>query len=508
MGKYLLGIDNGLTNSKAALFNLEGREVAVASRQYEVVNPEPTWVEGDPERLWTNTALCIRDVIEKAGIAGTEIAAVGFTGHGNGLYLVDKEGKALGPGIGSQDARAVYVVEGYKKGGQYNQIRSITKGKPYPGQPAPLMRWIKENRPETYSRIAGVLMCKDFVRFKLTGKLVSELNDMSGNGLLDFDARTYSRLLLELYGIPEVYDKLPDLTAASHSIVGQLTAEAAKETGLAVGTPCSAGMMDVAACAVGSGAIDPGVAAVVVGTWSIDEVVQDQPATNALMNMHFVLPGKVLAMEGSATSALNLDWFIKQLGGVVVSEAQKQGVSKYDIINNSIASLPPGGTDVVFHPFLGSPNVHPQGRGGFFNLAQGHTFAHVARAVYEGITFMHKWHIDRLRADGCQINKVRLSGGGAKSEVWSQMFADVLEVPVETVAASEIGALGVALAAGIGVGIYPDYATAFDQAVEIKNTFEPDAKSSVLYRNSYQRWLDLVQVMTTYWDRAGIGVSG
>ncbi|BCV25962.1 FGGY-family carbohydrate kinase [Gelria sp. Kuro-4] len=501
MAEYLMGIDDGLTNSKVALFDLAGREAAVAARRYEVVNPEPTWVEGDAERLWQNTADCIREVIAKSGVDPKDIAAVGFTGHGNGLYAVDEEGSLVRRGIGSQDARAVDIIEDYKKSGRYSEISAITLGQPYPGQPGPLLRWIKENEPEAYRRIAGVLMCKDLIRFKLTGELVSELNDMSGNGLLHFRAGTYSRRLMELYGIPEMYSKLPRLAVAGHDIVGHVLPAAAERTGLAPGTPCSAGMMDVAACAVGSGAIDPGVAAVVAGTWSINEVITDEPATNVIMNMHFALPGKVLVLEGSATSAINLEWFVNQLGGGAVLEAQKRGISKFDVINAAVASLPPGGTGVIYHPFLGSPNVHPRGRAGFFNIAQGHTFADLARAVYEGITFIHKWHIDRLRSAGCEIKKARLSGGGAKSDVWSQMFADVLEVPVEVVAATEIGALGVALAAGVGAGIFPDYATAFKEAVKIRAAFQPNPAASAAYRRRYAEWLDLIDLMKRHWDK-------
>jgi L-xylulokinase len=135
MVKYLLGIDDGLTNSKAALFDLAGREVAVASRRYEVVNPEPTWVEGDAERLWQNTADCIKEVITKSGVNPEDIAAVGFTGHGNGLYVVDEKGDLVRPGIGSQDARAVDIIEEYKKSGRYGEIGAITLGDPTPANP-------------------------------------------------------------------------------------------------------------------------------------------------------------------------------------------------------------------------------------------------------------------------------------------------------------------------------------------------------------------------------------
>lgn len=501
MANYLLGIDDGLTNSKAALFDLEGNEIAVASRRYEVVNPKPSWVEGDAERLWENTADCIREVIAKAGIHPAEIGAVGFTGHGNGLYIIDAEGNLLRNGIGSQDSRAVDVVERWKAEGTYEKMTRIMLGQPYPGQPGPLLCWLKENEPEIYARIDGILMCKDLMRYKLTGEKISERNDMSGNGLMDLNKGTYSPELMELYGIPEMYDKLPKLAEASHSIVGYVTAEAAARTGLKEGTPCGAGMMDVAACCIGSGVADERYASVVAGTWSINQVVVDRFIPNVTINMYFALPGKILVLDGGATSAINLEWFANQLGAGVRLEAEKRGVSKFDIITEAANSLEPGGTSVIYHPFIATPNVHPRGRAGFYNIAQGHTFADLARALFEGITFDHKFHIDNLRREGCTIRAVRLTGGGAKSDFWSQMFADVLEVPVEVVAATEIGALGCALAAGVGAGIFKDYEEAFARAVKIRATFEPKPENTKKYLRRYEDWLLLVDAMKPAWEK-------
>ncbi|HHY36581.1 MAG TPA: carbohydrate kinase, partial [Firmicutes bacterium] len=202
MAKYIMGIDCGLTNSKAALFDLNGNEIAVASRRFEVSNPRPSWVEGDPERLWQNTADCIREVIAKAGIDPAEIGAIGFTGFGNGLFVVDEEGNAIRNAIGSNDGRAVDIVEKLKEEGVYEKISAINATLPFPGQPFTLLRWIKENEPENYAAIRRILQCKDFIRSKLTGEFVSEHNDLSGGGLMDFANKSYSRELMELYGIP------------------------------------------------------------------------------------------------------------------------------------------------------------------------------------------------------------------------------------------------------------------------------------------------------------------
>ena len=501
MAKYIMGIDCGLTNSKAALFDLNGNEIAVASRRFEVSNPKPSWVEGDPERLWQNTADCIQEVIAKAGIDPAEIGAIGFTGFGNGLFVVDEEGNAVRNAIGSNDGRAVDVLEMLKEEGAYEKISAINATLPFSGQPFTLLRWIKEKEPENYARIRRILQCKDFIRSKLTGKFVSEHNDLSGGGLMDFAKKAYSRELMELYGIPEMFDRLPEMAPASRAIVGYVTAEAAARTGRKEGTPCGAGMMDVTASCIGSGVIAEGYVSIVVGTWSINQVITDRPLQNMTINLHFDLPGKVLALSGGATSATNLEWFVNQLGAGAALEAEKKGISKYDVITEAAASIPPGGTSVIYHPFIAQPNVHPRGRAGFYNIAQGHTFADLARALFEGITFDHKMHIDNIVRHGGEVKAARLAGGGAKSDFWSQMFADVLGVPVEVVTATEIGALGCALAAAVGAGVYKDYEEAFARAVKIRATFQPIPEHTEAYGRRYEDWWTLVETMKPAWEK-------
>lgn len=501
MVKYLLGIDDGLTNSKAALFDLTGKEIAIATRRFEITNPKPSWVEGDPERLWENTADCVREVIQKTGINPAEIGAIGFTGFGLGLFVIDAAGKAVRNAIGSNDSRAVEVVEQYQKAGVYEKIAQINTTLTFPGQPGPILRWIKENEPENYARIDCIMMCKDFLRFKMTGVRISERNDMSGNGLMDFSNGVYSKQLMEMYGIPEMFDKLPQVAEVSHAIVGAVTKEAAARTGLKEGTPCAASMMDVASCCIGSGVVDERYASVIVGTWGINQVIGDQFIPNMTSNQYFVLPGKILSCSAGATSASNLEWFVKQLGGTAEVEAKKRGVSKFDIITEAAASIEPGGTSVIYHPFIATPNIHPRGRAGFHNIVMGHTFADLARALFEGITFDHKRHIDNLRRGGRNIKAVRLAGGGAKSNFWSQMFADILEVPVEVVETKEIGALGCALAAGIGAGIFKDYKDAFAQAVKIKAIFQPKPENTQKYLRRYEDWEMLADSLRSAWEK-------
>jgi L-xylulokinase len=503
MAKYILGIDCGLTNSKAVLFTLEGKELGSASRHFEVSSPKPGYVQADPNQLWENTADCIREVLEKTGADSAEIGAIGATGFGNGAFFLKADGSPAYPAFGSNDGRAVDLA-GKLSREKGDDIYRITYSLTGSHRPLTLALWLKQNEPEAYASIDWLCQCKDYINYRLTGVRMTERNDVSGAGYLDFETGEYSKELFEVYGVPELYDKVAPLAEFSHSIVGTVSAETAKRTGLKEGTPVGAGMMDIAACCIGCGVVDERYACAIVGTWSINEVITDRPIENMLVLQYFDLPGKLLACNGGATSATNLEWFATEFGAGAALEAKERGISKYDVITEKAASIPAGGTSVLYLPFIGNPNVHPRGRAGFSNITYGHTFADMARALFEGITFDHKQYIDSIRDRGVTIPATRLAGGGAKSPFWSQMFADVLDMPVEVVSVNELGALGTAIAAALGAGLYKDYDEALSKAVEVKQTFHPIPENAKAYAKRYQSWLALVDTMKAGWDKGNI----
>ena len=213
------------------------------------------------------------------------------------------------------------------------------------------------------------------------------------------------------------------------------------------------------------------------------------------------MPGLWLATDSSATSATNLEWFVSNFRYEEKLAAQARGVSVYDVCNELVASLPLGGADVIFHPFLFGSNVQANARAGFYGLGSWHTKAHVLRALYEGVVYGHLDHVNRLKAAGAPMNLARITGGGAKSRVWTQMFADVLELPIEVPAASEIAALGAAIAAGIGVGVYTDYTDAVAQAVHMLGRYEPQPEATAIYLARHQEYLHLLEAMREPWRR-------
>jgi len=501
MSQYLLGIDNGSTVSKAALFDLHGKEIAVVSHKALTEYPHPGWTERDMETLWQGTARAIREVIAKSGIKPEEIAGVGNTGHGNGVYLLDKQGKPLRHGIQSMDSRATDVLTEWEQRNLHQQVFPFTIQSFWPAQPNALLLWLKKNEPRNYERLGAILMVKDYIKYRLTGEITGDFTDMSATSLMDVRNKCYSRELMDLYDLSEAYDALPPLKQSSE-VIGQVTPAAAQETGLAVGTPVVGGLFDVDASAIGAGAININQACLVAGSWSINEVITKEPIVDPslFMTTLFAESGLFLTIEGSATSATNLEWFVNQCCGDERAEAKRRGVSVYEICSEEVASLPPGSTNIIFHPFLYGSNVQPTARAGFYGVAGWHTRAHLLRALYEGVVFGHLNHIEKLRKAGGQINTARLAGGGSRSVVWSQMFADTIQVPMEISDGNELGARGAALSAGVGAGIYRDYAEAVQEAVKIVRVHEPIPTNTPHYLARYAEYERLTKVMQEPWE--------
>ncbi len=501
MAQYLLGIDNGSTVSKAALFDLHGKEVAVASCKADTEYPHPGWTERDMAMLWQGTACAIREVLAKSGVRPEDIAGIGNTGHGNGIYLLDKQGRPLRNGIQSMDSRAADVVAGWTERDLHAQVFPLTVQAFWPAQPNALLAWLKKNEPQNYGRVGAILMVKDYIKYCLTGEITGDYTDMSGANLMDVRGQCYSRKLMALYELSEVYEALPPLVRSSQ-VAGRVTPAAAQETGLAVGTPVVGGLFDVDASAIGCGALNVNQACLVMGSWSINEVITRDPIVdpNVFMTTLFASAGLFLTIEGSATSAANLEWFVNQCCGDERAEAKRRGISVYEVCNEEVASLAPGSTDIIFHPFLYGSNVQPTARAGFYGVAGWHTRAHLLRALYEGVVYSHLSHIEKLRAAGAQINSARLTGGGSRSVAWAQMFADAIQVPMEVSDGNEVGARGAALSAGIGAGIYRDYAEAVREAVSVVRVHEPISANTRLYLERYAQYQRLTRVMQEPWE--------
>lgn len=501
MAEYLLGIDNGSTVSKAAIFNLQGKELAVSSRVVDIDYPKPGWTERNMASIWSSTADAIREVIADARVNPGEIMGIGVTGHGNGIYFLDKHGEPLRPGIASLDSRASKIVDDWNEQGLHARVFPITLQAFWPAQPNALLAWFKQNQPDVYQKIGTAFLIKDYIKYCLTGDISTDFTDMMGTSLMDVTRRAYSVDLLEMYGIPEILKALPR-PAESFELVGTVSADAAKLTGLKAGTPVVGGLYDIDGSALGAGVVNPGQACIVAGTWSINDIITSKALVDPkiLMTRGYTIPGLWISIEASATSTANLAWFAKNFCYEEQLNAKARGLSVYEICNELVESLPPEEIKLFFHPFLFGSNVQANARAGFYGLAGWHTKSHMLKALYEGVVFGHLSHMNVLRSAGAEMDVVRLTGGGSRSKVWTQIFADVMQLSMEVPDGIEVGARGAAMNAGIGVGIYADQYEAAEKAVKVLRRQQPNAELSGRYQTAYKEYVSLLKAMHDRWD--------
>ncbi|MET3522663.1 FGGY-family carbohydrate kinase [Mesorhizobium abyssinicae] len=495
---YLLGLDAGNTIIKAVLFDLAGRQVAMHTVAGRSHTPQPGYVERDLGDMWAAARDAIRRCIAQAGIDARQIAAVGCAGHGNGLYLIDRAGAPL-IGIQSLDTRAAGMAAELASRNA-GALHAICLQKPWPAQTPTLLAWVKQHDPDLYAATGTAMLCKDFIAFCLTGEQVSDVSDMSGCGLVRMPEGVYDAELLALYGIEDAQAKLPRLLDSA-DIAGTVTASAAEETGLAEGTPVIAGYFDVVASAMGAGVVRPGEASIIAGTWSVNQVFSTAPVVDpdVFMVARFG-PGRFVNIESSATSAANLEWYVREF----VERGSHLG-DPFRHCNAAVGEVTPAWDDPIFHPFLYGSGQGAEFRAGFYGLAGWHGEGHLLRALFEGVMFEHRRHIDVLKDAGVGFDKAVLSGGGSRSEHWPQIFADGLGVPITVPEARETGALGAAIGAGVAVGLFADYESGVDAMTRPRAAYRPDPAMQRHYARRYRAYCGLADTLRSFWTEQAAG---
>ena len=500
MPTYLIGIDNGGTMTKAILFDTKGKEIGVASRKTEMLFPHPDWTERNTDEMWRATAACIRELITSTGINPADIAGIAATGHGNGLYLVDEQGNPARNGIISTDTRAKDYIDRWYSDGTFRKQLPKTMQSIWAGQPAAILAWMKDNEPETYKNFRWAFLCKDYICFRLTGEAWSEVTDMSGSSLMNTRDVCYDEEVLKNWGIGEIFSRLAPICTSS-DVRGHVTATAAGETGLVEGTPVVGGMMDIHAAAVATGVLDDSRLCVIAGTWSINEYVSTKPVVSddLFMTSLFCTPGTWLTTEASPTSASNLEWFVTQFMGEERIDEAETGKSVFECANELVGSIAPDASHVIFVPFLYGSNVDAYAKASFIGMAGWHTKAHVLRAIYEGVAFCHRAHIEKLLKHGATPKTARIAGGAAKSKVWVQMFADVLQIPMESVSGTELSAIGAAIAAGVGTGHFDSFE--MRSLVHVEHSCQPDLAKKAIYDEKYALYKATIEALTPVWRK-------
>lgn len=492
-----MGIDVGGSVAKAAIYDSTGHEICSRGMKMDTLTPRPDFFERDTMQIRDSVYRAISETLRSSGIDSGAIAAIGVTGQANGLYMFDKDGNPSYPAILSSDSRARDYIKRWNADGTLERIIPKTREILWPGQTPAIIAWFADNDPATLERTDVFLTAKDYARYLLTGEFALEATELSSTSIMDLGRHELSAEIAAELGIESYIDKYPARLLESTEIGGYVTESCAWLTGLKAGTPVVGGTIDTDAAIVAQGIVQEEQLGIILGTWGINAFITKEPiySKEIFSAFYYCLPGYYELMEGSATSATNQEWFINTF--LRQNGMEYHGYSEINrMIQQSTAR-----NSIVFLPFLYGSNVNIDARSAFIGLTGHHGIADMLRAIYEGVVFCHMYHIDRLlKLKGTQRPKqLRIAGGGARSAVWMQMFADALDATVEVSEAEELGALGAAMVAGTGVGVFRDMHDAAQKCTRISHSYTPDITAQPYYAKKYELYRRIIDALDPLW---------
>ncbi len=501
---YLLGIDVGTSGAKALLCDEDGEVLATTTTEYPAYAPRPLWSEQDPEDWWSGTRESVRKVIDMAEVNGQDVQGIGLSGQMHGLVMLDNEDQVIRPAILWNDQRTAAECQEITVTIGYERLIEIACNPALTGFTAPKILWVRNHEPQNYERCRKVLLPKDYVRFRLSGTFATEVSDASGMLLLDVRRRDWSGEILDKLDIDR------DLLADCHEspvVSAEVVPSVADELGIPAGTPIVGGGGDQAAGAVGNGIVRSGVISATIGTSGVVFAFSDEVATDPKGRVHtfcHAVPDKWHVMGVVLSAGGSLQWFRNHLADAERAEAERRGVDPYEILCAEAAQAAAGCEGLLFLPYLTgerTPHANPNARGALVGLTPRHGKNEVLRAIMEGITYAMKDSLEIIREMGVDVEQVRLSGGGARSEFWRQMQADIYGNDVCTINAEEGPAYGVALLAGVGTGTWDSVEQACEQAINITSEYRVDDKRRRLYAQFYPLYQKLYHSLEEDFDR-------
>jgi xylulokinase len=467
----LLGLDVGTTGARALAIDESGAVMASASASYGMQTPRAGWTEQDPRDWWLATQTVLREVASE--VTG-EFTALGLTGQMHGSVFLNKAGDVIRPALLWNDQRTAAQCDDISARMGSERLISITGNPALTGFQAPKILWLRDVEPVQYRHVRRVLLPKDYVRLRLTGELATDVADASGTLLLDLRGRTWSQEILDALEIPA--DWLPTISESA-TITGGLRPSVAADLGLPAGLPVGAGAGDNAAAAIASGIVRIGVISSSIATSGVLFAHRDGPEpdpSGRLQTFCSAVPGRYHMMAVTLSAGASLRWWRDLLDA---------GVG-YDQLAALAETTQIGADGLFFLPYLSgerTPHLNPQARGAFVGLRAHHTRAHLTRALMEGVIFSLRDGLDLLRDLGVSVERVRATGGGARSQAWRQMQADIFNLPVESLVVDEGPALGAALLAGVAAGAYRDVEDASHRALRLAEVIEPNPEFAARY---------------------------
>jgi len=456
----LVGLDVGTSGVKALALSRNGAVLARAERDYPLSTPRPGWAEQDPEDWWRASEAALADL--GVGAATAEATTIGLSGQMHGLVALDESERVLRPAILWNDQRTAAECAEIEERVGLERLIGLTGNRALTGFTAPKLLWLRRHEPETYARIRHVLLPKDYVRLRLTGERAIDAADASGTLLFDVARRRWSDEVLEALELPAEW--LPPVFEST-------------EVGAAG---------DQAAGALGVGIDRPGPLSVVLGTSGVVFAALPEYRAEPEARLHafcHAVPDTWHAMGVMLSAAGSLQWLHAALGSPA-----------YEELLGEAAGWEPGVEGLLFQPYLAgerTPHADPDARGAFTGLSLRHDRGALVRAVLEGVAYGLRDSLELLRGLGVEAEAGRVSGGGARSELWLRIVASILGLPLERTEAAEGAAYGAALLGGVAGGVFADAHEAVASCVRVRDRIEPDAAWQAAYEDGYARYREL-----------------
>ncbi len=486
---YYLGADIGTSGTKTVLFDCKGNVIASASEEYPLYQPQNGYAEQDPQD-WANAVLhTMAAVLKKSGVDKNDVKGIGLSGQMHGLVMLDANNQVIRKSIIWCDQRTEKECAEITEKVGAERLIEITANPALTGFTASKILWVRNNEPENYAKCAHILLPKDYIRFILTGEFATEVSDASGMQLLDIPNRCWSDEVLEKLGIDK---KLLAKVYESPEITGKLTAEAAKLTGLAEGTPVVGGAGDNAAAAIGTGVASDGKAFTTIGTSGVVFAHSSKISIDPKGRVHTfccAVPGCWHVMGVTQGAGLSLKWFRDNFCDAEKQTAKGMGVDEYYLMDKEAEQSPIGANRLLYLPYLmgeRTPHLDANARGVFFGLSAMHQKRDMLRAVMEGVTYSLRDCLEVFREMNITVDDMMACGGGGSSPLWRQMLADLFNCPIQTTKSKEGPALGVAILAMVGTGEYASVPEACAAIIGTDKTCAPQQDAVPVYENYYQ----------------------
>lgn len=481
-----MGIDIGTTNVKATLYDLSFRQVAEGSAEYPTYFLQTGWVEQNSEDWWQATVKTIQDITKLAGAAAEQIKGICVSSQAPAVLPVDAEGHPLRNALIWMDRRSEPQCTQLRQVLGQDTVNRITGNRIDPYFALPKILWFMQEEPERYARTWKFLQVNGFINFRLTGQATCDRVHASLTGLYDVSALRWSSeiaaaLSLDLGRMPGIFD--------STDVIGHVSHEAARETGLRQGIPVIAGNVDASSAALETGVIGQGEAAEMTGTSSCLMVGCDQwPNSLNLVATHHAVKGHDLLVGPISSTGACLKWYRDQFGACAQDDAEAYNRSPYNYMDQLAEQSGQSGK-LVFLPYMAgerAPLWSSDARGVFFGLTPNTTRGQIIRSILEGSSFALRHTVDEAEKAGQSIESISSVGGGSNSRIWLQIKADILNRPIRTLQHASSGAFGNALLAGYGVGLIPDIREVVQQKIQIRETFYPKSEAVSRYNKLYK----------------------